>query len=94
MECKSILDETNPNCLPYQKLQDGLHLPRMNIISSFDNPVKLMKAQSVLVESNSYPKRAPIFICAIARKNYSEGEKYNRLHFHDLGAANYVSRGF
>ena len=47
-----------------------------------------MEAQSVLLESNSYAKRAPILICAIAKKNYSEGEKYNRLHFHDLGAAN------
>jgi hypothetical protein len=47
-----------------------------------------MEAQSVLLESNSYAKRAPILICAIARKNYSEGEKYNRLHCHDLGAAN------
>ncbi len=47
-----------------------------------------MEAQSVLLESNVYAKRAPILICAIAKKNYSEGEKYNRLHFHDLGAAN------
>jgi nitroreductase len=62
--------------------------PWRYIIFSIDNPVKLMEAQSVLLESNSYAKRAPILICAIARKNYSEGEKYNRLHFHDLGAAN------
>ena len=53
-----------------------------------DNPEKLMEAQSVLLESNAYAKRAPILICAIAKKNYSEGGKYNRLHFHDLGAAN------
>ena len=62
--------------------------PWRYIIFSIDNPVKLMEAQSVLLESNSYAKRAPILICAIAKKNYSEGEKYNRLHFHDLGAAN------
>lgn len=47
-----------------------------------------MQAQSVLLESNSYAKRAPVLICAIAKKNYSDGMKYNRLHFHDLGAAN------
>lgn len=62
--------------------------PWRYIIFSIDNPVKLMEAQSVLLESNSYAKRAPILICAIAKKNYSEVEKYNRLHFHDLGAAN------
>ena len=62
--------------------------PWRYIIFTKENPVRLMEAQSVLLESNSYAKRAPILICAIARKNYSEGEKYNRLHFHDLGAAN------
>lgn len=62
--------------------------PWRYIIFTKDNPVRLIEAQSVLLESNSYAKRAPILICAIARKNYSEGEKYNRLHFHDLGAAN------
>jgi nitroreductase len=42
--------------------------PWRYIIFSKDNPVKLMKAQSVLLESNSYAKRAPILICAIAKK--------------------------
>lgn len=58
------------------------------IIFTNNNPEKLKEAQSVLLESNAYAKRAPILICAIAKKNYSEGGKYNRLHFHDLGASN------
>src|SRR5688572_18181215 len=62
--------------------------PWRYLIFTNDNPEKLMEAQSVLLESNAYAKRAPILICAIAKKNYSEGGKYNRLHFHDLGAAN------
>ena len=62
--------------------------PWRYIVFTKDNPEKLIEAQSVLLESNVYAKRAPILICAIAKKNYSEGEKYNRLHFHDLGAAN------
>ena len=62
--------------------------PWRYIIFTNDNPEKLMEAQSVLLESNAYARRAPILICAIAKKNYSEGAKYNRLHFHDLGAAN------
>ncbi|MER5176090.1 MAG: nitroreductase family protein [Candidatus Nitrosocosmicus sp.] len=53
-----------------------------------DNPNKLKEAQSVLLEVNSYAKRAPILICAIAKKNYSDNGNYNILHFHDLGAAN------
>jgi nitroreductase len=48
----------------------------------------LKKAQSVLKEINEYAKRAPILICAITKKIYSENGKPNRLHFHDLGAAN------
>jgi nitroreductase len=62
--------------------------PWRYIIFTNDNPEKLKVAQSVLLEANSYAKRAPILICAIAKKTYSEGGKYNRLHFHDLGAAN------
>jgi nitroreductase len=46
------------------------------------------KARSVLLEINDYTKRAPILICAITKKTYSDNGNYNRLHFHDLGAAN------
>ena len=53
-----------------------------------ENPEKLKKAQSVLKDINQYAKRAPILICAITRKTYSDNNIYNRLHFHDLGAAN------
>ena len=40
------------------------------------------------MESNSFAKRAPILICAITKKNYTFDGSYNRLHLHDLGAAN------
>ncbi len=41
------------------------------------------------MDSNSFAKRAPILICAITKKNYTDNdENYNRLHFHDLGSAN------
>jgi hypothetical protein len=36
-----------------------------------------------LKDINNYAKRAPVLICAITKKTYSD-----RLHFHDLGAAN------
>src|SRR5215203_7059881 len=49
---------------------------------------KLEKAQEVLLEFNSYAKRAPILICAITKKTYSDKRTHNRLYFHDLGAAN------
>ena len=48
----------------------------------------LKNAQTVLKEINDYARRAPILICAIAKKTYSENGNPNRLHFHDLGAAN------
>ena len=62
--------------------------PWRYIIFTDDNPEKLDKARSVLLEINNYAKRAPILICSITKKTYSDNGIYNRLHFHDLGAAN------
>jgi nitroreductase len=62
--------------------------PWRYIVFTNNNPEMLKKAQSVLKEINDYAKRAPILICAIAKKTYSENGNPNRLHFHDLGAAN------
>src|ERR687893_1952605 len=62
--------------------------PWRYIVFTEDNPEKLKKAQSVLKEINDYAKRAPILICAITRKIYSDNGVSNRLYFHDLGAAN------
>jgi nitroreductase len=62
--------------------------PWRYVIFTSDNVEKLKKAQSVLKDINDYAKRAPILICAITKKSYSDNSNYNRLHFHDLGAAN------
>jgi nitroreductase len=62
--------------------------PWRYIVFTSDNPEMLKKAQSVLKEINDYARRAPILICAITKKTYSENGNPNRLHFHDLGAAN------
>src|SRR3712207_7009352 len=62
--------------------------PWRYIVFTSDNPEMLKKAQSVLKEINDYAKRAPILICALTKKTYSENGNPNRLHFHDLGAAN------
>jgi nitroreductase len=62
--------------------------PWRYIVFTNDNPEMLKKAQSVLKGINDYAKRAPILICAITKKTYSENGGPNRLHFHDLGAAN------
>src|SRR5215210_2680878 len=62
--------------------------PWRYIVFTDDNPEKLDKARSVLLEINNYAKRAPILICAITKITYSDTKIYNRLHFHDLGAAN------
>lgn len=42
--------------------------PWRYIIFTNNNPEKLKEAQSVLLEPNAYAKRAPILICAIAKK--------------------------
>lgn len=62
--------------------------PWRYIVFTNDNPQKLKKAQSVLKEINDYAKRAPILVCAITKRTYSDNGFPNRLHFHDLGAAN------
>ncbi len=62
--------------------------PWRYIVFTDDNPEKIDKARSVLLEINNYAKRAPILICAITKKTYSDTGNYNKLHFHDLGAAN------
>jgi len=62
--------------------------PWRYIVFTNDNPEILKRAQSVLKDINDYAKRAPILICAITKKTYTDNEKPNRLHFHDLGAAN------
>ena len=62
--------------------------PWRYIVFTNDNPEMLKKAQSVLKEINDYAKRAPILICAITKKTYSDNGNPNRLYFHDLGAAN------
>ena len=83
----------NPNYSRFSKLQGGLlHLEMNNrgviLFLLTIIPDKLKEAQSVLLEINSYAKRAPVLICAFAKKNYSDNGNYNILHFHDLGAAN------
>jgi len=62
--------------------------PWRYIVFTDNNLQKMNKARSVLLEINDYAKRAPILICAITKKTYSDNGNYNRLHFHDLGAAN------
>lgn len=61
--------------------------PWRYIVFTSDNPSRLLEAQSVLLESNSFAKQAPILICAIT-KTYTDSQDPNRLYFHDLGAAN------
>ena len=62
--------------------------PWRYIVFTDENPEKLNIARSVLLEINNYAKRAPILSCAITKKYYSDNGIYNKLHFHDLGAAN------
>ena len=62
--------------------------PWRYIIFTTDNPSRLLEAQSVLLDSNSFAKQAPILICAITKKTYTDSLELNRLYFHDLGAAN------
>jgi nitroreductase len=62
--------------------------PWYYIVFTNDNQEKLYLARSVLLEINNYAKRAPVLICAITKKTYSDNDAYNKLHFHDLGAAN------
>ena len=48
--------------------------PWRYLVFTNNNPEKLKKAQSVLKEINDYAKRAPILICAITKRTYSDNE--------------------
>ena len=62
--------------------------PWRYIVFTSDNRKMLERAQTVLKDINDYAKRAPVLICAITKKTYSDNGNTNRLYFHDLGAAN------
>ncbi|HEX6561477.1 MAG TPA: nitroreductase family protein [Nitrososphaera sp.] len=48
---------------------------------------RLEEAQSVLSENNSYAKKAPVLMCAAAKKTYTHNDKDNRHYMHDVGSA-------
>src|ERR671927_1519907 len=52
--------------------------PWRYIVFTNDNSEKINKAQSVLKEINDYAKRAPILICAITKRTYSDNGIPNR----------------
>lgn len=62
--------------------------PWRYIVFTQSNLKKLEEAQTVLLAGNSYAKRAPVLICAIAKISFTANDKENRHSFHDLGAAN------
>ena len=51
-------------------------------------PRKTKESTICFKEINNYAKRAPILICAITKRTYTDNGIPNRLHFHDFGAAN------
>ncbi|AIF83383.1 nitroreductase [Candidatus Nitrososphaera evergladensis SR1] len=59
------------------------------IVFTIENGSKerMEEARSVLSEGNSYAKRAPVLMCAAAKKTYTHNDKDNRHHMHDVGAA-------
>src|ERR687889_2340191 len=44
--------------------------PWRYIVFTDENPEKIDKARSVLLEINDYAKRAPILICSISKRTY------------------------
>jgi nitroreductase len=60
--------------------------------TSENNKERLEEARSVLSEGNSYAKKAPVLMCAVAKRTYTQSDKDNRHHMHDVGAATaYIS---
>ena len=43
-------------------------------------------------EINNYAKRAPVLICAVTKKTYSDNKNYNRFHFHNRKLMTTLSR--
>ena len=95
MECSCIFDKKGGENKTFFHIRGTRWTPSSRneqpwryIVFTSDNPQRLSEAQSILLESNSFAKQAPILICAITKKTYTESQDPNRLYFHDLGAAN------
>lgn len=60
---------------------------RFIVFTSENNKERLDEARSVLSEGNSYARKAPVLMCAVAKRTYTHSDRENRHHMHDVGAA-------
>jgi nitroreductase len=62
--------------------------PWSYLIASKDQPEEFARLASCLVDGNSWAKRAPLLILAIAATNFTHNGQANKHAFHDVGLAN------
>lgn len=62
--------------------------PWSYVLATKDQPEAFARLAECLVEANSWAKRAPLLLLAIAATNFAKNGKPNRHAFHDLGLAN------
>ncbi|WP_260642655.1 nitroreductase family protein [Nitrososphaera viennensis] len=60
---------------------------RFIVFTAENNKEMLEAARSVLSEGNSYARKAPVLMCAVAKRTYTHNDKDNRHYMHDVGAA-------
>ncbi len=53
-----------------------------------DEPEEFDRLASCLVDGNSWAKRAPLLLLAVAKTHFAHNGKPNRHAFHDVGIAN------
>ncbi len=62
--------------------------PWSYLIATKDEPEEFERLASCLVEGNSWAKRAPLLLLAVAALNFTHNGKPNNHAFHDVGLAN------
>src|ERR1700731_4577394 len=62
--------------------------PWSYLIATRDQPEEFERLASCLVDGNSWAKRAPLLILAVAATNFTHNGQMNRHAFHDVGLAN------
>jgi nitroreductase len=62
--------------------------PWSYIVATKDEPEEFARLASCLVDGNSWAKRAPLLLLAVAKTNFAHNGQPNRHAFHDVGMAN------
>lgn len=85
-----VLSSETSKSLSFKCKECGLSDTKLKVKMGIRSMYRISRSNTDVgyITETNVAKRAPILICAITKKTYSDNGAYNKLHFHDLGAAN------